>query len=101
MELLQQTHDIHVIGMDTSESPRRIKEELPPSKTSVASVGESRNPIASILNRSDSRILVVVRTLGNQHVHVIMHRGRKCLNYGPEIIGKQLDSYIRQDCPVH
>ena len=56
---MTQTHDVNVRSFETLISPDTLKNELPMTEASIATVVESRATISRILNREDHRLLVV------------------------------------------
>ena len=56
---MTQTYDVNVRAFETLISPDTLKNELPMTEASIATVIESRATIARILNGEDHRLLVI------------------------------------------
>jgi 3-deoxy-7-phosphoheptulonate synthase len=56
---MTQTYDVNVLSFETLISPDTLKNELPMTDASTATVVDSRATINRILNREDPRLLVV------------------------------------------
>ena len=56
---MKQTYDVNVKSFETLISPDTLKDELPMSEASIATVVESRAIIEKILRKEDKRLLVV------------------------------------------
>lgn len=56
---MKQTHDVNVKAFDTLISPNALKDELPMTEASIATVVSSRAVIERILGKEDKRLLVI------------------------------------------
>ncbi len=58
--LMERTQDLHIVSLSPLITPRELKDELPMTEAANRTVVEGRRAVQRILDREDSRMLVVV-----------------------------------------